>query len=331
MPEGRRRRSPIVGLGIGVAISALALWLALRNVSLGEVGAAITSASAAQLSIGVLLILTTFPILGLRWHAVAGGRAGPRPTMIEWTLIGAAVNNVLPGRLGEVTRAAGLARDTRRSAFAAFGTVVIDRLSDLTLLAFCLAVTVLASPVPHWVRWIVALGSATALAGVTAVALIVWAVRRRGVPTRGRWRVRVGAFAQGLDCIDSWRAAGRVARWALCVWAAWMTGAWWIAQSVGVVLSPVEVVFMTGIVGIGSAIPSAPGFIGTYHWLASSTLVLYGVGRPEALAFAVLVHASWFVPTTLAGCGLMVRRGVTWSSPRAVAIPPPAERHANPT
>jgi uncharacterized protein (TIRG00374 family) len=251
--------------------------------------------------------------------------------MIELTLIGAAVNNVLPGRLGELARAAGLARDTRRSAFAAFGTVVIDRLIDMSVLAVCLAATVAWSPVPYWVRWIVALGSASAIAGVVVVAVIVAMVRRRGVPTAGRWRVRLGAFAQGLDCIGSWRAALRVALWAVCVWSAWMVGAWFIARSLGVSLSAIEIIFMTGIVGLGSALPSAPGFIGTYHWLASSTLVLYGVARPDALAFAVLVHASWFVPTTLGGCALMLRRGVTWTSLRSVSVPPPIERNANPT
>lgn len=316
---------------MGIAVSALALWLALRNVDLAELGDALTGASAGPLGLGALLILGTFPLLGLRWHAVAGARAGRRPTMIELTLIGAAVNNVLPGRLGELARAAGLARDTRRSAFAAFGTVVIDRLTDLSILAACLVATVLWSPVPHWVRWIVAVGSATALGGIAVVAVIVAIVRRRGVPRRGRWRVRLGAFARGLDCIDSWRTAARVALWGAGVWSAWMTGAWLVARSVGVALSPVEIIFMTGVVGLGSALPSAPGFIGTYHWLASSTLVLYGVARPEALAFAVLVHAAWFVPTTLVGCGLMLRRGVTWSSLRSVSVPQPVEGNANPT
>jgi uncharacterized membrane protein YbhN (UPF0104 family) len=110
-----------------------------------------------------------------------------------------------------------------------------------------------------------------------------------------------------------------------------MTGAWLVARSVGVAMTVIEIVFMTGIVGLGSALPSAPGFIGTYHWLASSTLVLYGVARPEALAFAVLVHASWFVPTTLVGCALMLRRGITWNSLRSVSLPPPVGRNATPT
>jgi uncharacterized membrane protein YbhN (UPF0104 family) len=110
-----------------------------------------------------------------------------------------------------------------------------------------------------------------------------------------------------------------------------MIGAWFVARSLGIPLTAIEVVFLTGIVGLGSALPSAPGFIGTYHWLASSTLVLYGVARPDALAFAVLVHAAWFVPTTLCGCALMLRRGMTWGSLRAVSVPPPVERNANPT
>ena len=56
------------------------------------------------------------------------------------------------------------------------------------------------------------------------------------------------------------------------------------------------------------AIPSSPGFIGTYQWLGVSTLGVVGVGHVHAFAFSVLMHAVWYVPTTLAGIALGIRR-----------------------
>ena len=57
---------------------------------------------------------------------------------------------------------------------------------------------------------------------------------------------------------------------------------------------------------LGVAIPSSPGFIGTYQWLSVSVLALFDVDRTDAFAFSVLMHAAWYVPTTLAGAGLLV-------------------------
>jgi uncharacterized membrane protein YbhN (UPF0104 family) len=72
-------------------------------------------------------------------------------------------------------------------------------------------------------------------------------------------------------------------------------------------LSPAEALFVTAIVNLGVSIPSSPGFIGTYQWLCVSALGLFSVDRGDAFAFAVLMHAVWFVPTTIAGLVLLLR------------------------
>jgi uncharacterized membrane protein YbhN (UPF0104 family) len=83
-----------------------------------------------------------------------------------------------------------------------------------------------------------------------------------------------------------------------------------VARSIGIELSPVQTLFVAGVVNLGVAIPSSPGFIGTYQWLVVAALGVFGVGASEALAFAILLHALWYVPTLLVGGGLLVRRGV---------------------
>ena len=52
----------------------------------------------------------------------------------------------------------------------------------------------------------------------------------------------------------------------------------------------------------------SPGFIGTYQWLCVTSLALFGVGGNPAFAFSILLHALWFVPTTLAGLAILLRR-----------------------
>ncbi len=58
---------------------------------------------------------------------------------------------------------------------------------------------------------------------------------------------------------------------------------------------------MTAVLNLGSAVPSSPGYVGTYEWLGVASLGLLDVGHEQALAFTILVHAAWYVPTTLFG------------------------------
>jgi uncharacterized membrane protein YbhN (UPF0104 family) len=70
---------------------------------------------------------------------------------------------------------------------------------------------------------------------------------------------------------------------------------------VGLELSVLEALFVTGVMNLGVAILASPGYVGSYQWLAVASLGLFDVAREEALAFAILMQAVWYVPTTLAG------------------------------
>jgi uncharacterized membrane protein YbhN (UPF0104 family) len=99
----------------------------------------------------------------------------------------------------------------------------------------------------------------------------------------------------------------------------WAAGAALAAQAVGLELTVVQALFVTAAVNLGVAIPSSPGFVGTYQWLGVSALALFGVGRDDALAFAIVLQAVWYVPTTLVGAALLARGARAWgASPRIV-------------
>ena len=65
----------------------------------------------------------------------------------------------------------------------------------------------------------------------------------------------------------------------VAAWLLWAVGLWLVADALSIHLALWQAAFMTGLVNLGTAIPSSPGFIGTYQYLAVSTLGLFGVGR----------------------------------------------------
>jgi uncharacterized membrane protein YbhN (UPF0104 family) len=92
-------------------------------------------------------------------------------------------------------------------------------------------------------------------------------------------------------------------------WFAYAGAAICAGRSVGFHLSLVDALFATAVLNLGAAIPSSPGFVGTYQWLAVVSLGAAGIGRASALAFAILLQAVWYVPTTLLGGASLVGRG----------------------
>ena len=313
-------------LVLGGLVSVAAIVLATRGIDLAKVGSAITSASPAPLAVGSLLILCSYPLLAMRWRTIAADIGPPGVvTMTEIVFIGAAVNNALPARLGEVARAVGLSRTSRSPILTSFGTVVVDRVADVIFFAAAFGLTVAAAPTPGWVQWVGVGGAILTIALVGALAGVSLYMRQRGDSTPGgRVARRLVALGEGLSCVRTWGGVGRAAVLTLAAWGVWMAGLWCIAESLGIRLSVSEVLFTTGLLGLGSAVPSAPGFIGTYHWIAASALGLFGVGGADALAFAVLLHAAWFIPSTVIGAILMVRWGLSFAALRRMSITTPA-------
>ena len=78
-----------------------------------------------------------------------------------------------------------------------------------------------------------------------------------------------------------------------------------VARSVGIDLAPLDAVFVASALALGVAIPSSPGYVGTYQWLGVASLGLLDVPVNEALAFSILMQASWYIPTTLVGGAIL--------------------------
>ena len=61
---------------------------------------------------------------------------------------------------------------------------------------------------------------------------------------------------------------------------------------------------------LATAVPSTSGGIGPFELLAKETLVRAGVGAGLATAYAVVIHATLWVPVTIAGAVLLMIEGV---------------------
>ena len=297
---------------VGIAVGALFLWLAVRDADLAAVQDVLADADPGLVALAVGAFGVVYGFQSGRWRRIAATPHVRLARFYEMTVSGVAVNNVLPGRVGDLLRARWLGLAARIPAGRAFGTVIIDRVCDLAVLVglLLLGIAAVASS-----GWLVNL----AVAGVLLLIVVgtVFLLSRIYVSTRSRDRHHRSLVRRlARDTVETLAEPlnrRRTATWlglSVCAWTAWSLAALLVARSLGVDISFTDCLFITAVLNLGSAIPSSPGFVGTYEWLGVAGLGLLGVDHEPALAFTILLHAAWYVPTTLVGGIALVTRGV---------------------
>jgi hypothetical protein len=303
-------RAVLVGLVVGVPASAVFLWLAFRDADPSAVWEAARDANLALIVPAAALVAVVYAFQAARWRRITAVESLGELRFVEMVVGAVACNNVLPGRLGELFRARWLAVAAPMPSGRALATVGLDKGSDVLVLFGFLVVSL---PFVASAAWVTRIVAGAALLIVVLVALFVLA--RAYARARHRERRERGLLRRiARDLVDTLaeplgrrRFAGALGLGALA-WGTFVVIVWLVARSVRIELEPMESVFVTAVISLGVAIPSSPGFVGTYQWLAVSALGILDVSRDDALAFSILLQASWYVPTTLVGGFLVLFR-----------------------
>lgn len=102
-----------------------------------------------------------------------------------------------------------------------------------------------------------------------------------------------------------------------------------VARALDIELGYPEAILIGAIAVLSTAMPAAPGYVGTFELAATGTATALGVPRTEALAMAILVHVIVLVPIAVAGAVVMVGTGSRLSSLAEEAEELQSEEHGD--
>jgi uncharacterized protein (TIRG00374 family) len=74
-----------------------------------------------------------------------------------------------------------------------------------------------------------------------------------------------------------------------------------VSGALGLPLNPIQWAFVIGVLALSTAIPAAPGSLGTYEFAGVAALGILGIGPSQALAATVLIHVIAALPPALLG------------------------------
>jgi len=316
----RGRTGAILRVGIGLAISIFSIWFVLRDVDLGAAWAIIKTANPAWLLLGLICLSVDILLRAVRWQRLILPiqRVRFRP-ILGYLLVGYLANNVLPARLGELVRSHYLGDRERISRASTLGTVVVERVVDIAVLVAIAALAILVLNVRGVVASAILVG--LAITGLLVVGLVIGIAAHR-LPGAARVAVIVerwpsaaeGArkLRDGLAVAGRPRTLGEALLLSIAAWGATVIAFAAIGQAIGLHLLIGEASLMAAGIALATAIPSGPGYLGTYELAAVKIAEALGRSSEQALALALLAHATVLVLTSVLGAGAFLRLG--WTS-----------------
>lgn len=312
---------------MGLAITAIFIWFVIRDVDFGLVVAAIREANWLLLvGLSVPSYLAIVQLRAMRWRHLTDPiqPIGLRP-LFRATAVGFMANNIFPLRVGEVVRPWYLSREVGAPPAALFGTVILERVIDTIMVVglAALAITlrgageggvlaqVAIALIPVAIAPMIGL-VVLRVAPNLVIGLVSWFLRP--FPARiGSYVIEaLGRFGEGLGALKGGAHLFWIGFYSIVIWFVvsaipMLAGFWALGIDFG---SPYETLVAAWVtlaaVGMAVAIPSAPGFFGTYHAACKIALEPFGVAPEVAVALGTLLHGVFW--TTLTLLGLLVLR-----------------------
>ena len=296
---------------LGVLLSVGALYFSLRDIDWAALGHTLLAVDPLRLLVCTLFIAAGICLRGWRWMVIAQQPDVPALTFARAVNLGIVGNQLLPGRVGELVRIFALLRLAPTGIAVALGSAVLDRAVDIAVLllsALSLSMAMANRVIPR--QWLVAMGvlalilvAGFALAGSRGFAIWLGALSARWLQ---RWPIRHESFLATFNAMTRGLCrrvpAISLLLAAVSVWLADYLAVTAALSCVGLDLPPEVPLLLWVSLAAGSALPSAPGFVGIYQLAAIWSLSIYGVPEYQAIAVAfVLQGVTLLVSLALAG------------------------------
>jgi glycosyltransferase 2 family protein len=294
---------------LGIAISLIAGWLVLRSVDLASAAAVLRTADPAWIAVMFVTVCLDVAARGARWQVLLAPIASiPYRRVLGYTYIGYLANNVLPARLGELVRSHSLGEKEGVARTTVLGTVVVERVVDTVIVVAIASVAVLVLSVRGVMTSAVLLGLAFAALLVIGLGLGVAAHRLPGADRVAayvaRWPrvVALGRMLrEGLAVVAHPRTLVGAVLFSIIAWSASIVTFLAAGKAVGIELTVAQGALLSSGVALATIVPSGPGYLGTFELTAVGICGLFGIGRDEAFAMALLVHVMLLAVTSVGG------------------------------
>lgn len=290
-------------LGVGFAVSAFFLWVSLQKVDVHSLGDAFRTINyllillcAGALWLGIVLRAT-------RWRVIAGLPNSEHHNYLRATKFGLLANLLFPGRAGEFVRVITLTKVSQSTLSASVASALIDRLVDVFVLLFSASILYFLFPVSAQLGKLLTV--LFLLGWIITIAVVIYS-KSSGIRDAlisklvsrwlRRWPIQPEIFLSELRA--EFRRSLRfccslelVGLATLILTIDYFTIA--LLLYAFKLTLPMEAPLLLWVfLSAGSALPSAPGYVGIYQVAAVWGLSIYLIPAATAVALATVLQVT---------------------------------------
>jgi uncharacterized protein (TIRG00374 family) len=310
MSNGNKRTFLIL---LGTAFGGVFLYMAFKDVSWPEFVHGLKQVDPIYFIPCTLLVIAIQFFRAVRFGLILNPFC-PMKMKDLWDLLNiwAGASMILPIRLGELVRPY-LLRQRGGTFSSGFGAVMVERFFDLSGLVLLLGVVLWKNPNADIFYSYLGLGLLLVLAAGYLVVLLILARRdafQSFVEKLLSWlpekaSLFLGKIVQqlvdGFGIMASFRQAVVILACSVLIWILFSVMTYLFLLAFAVDAPFLVAVTIQVFICFGVALPSAPGFIGTFHAACRYALAIFGIQAVVAISFATVYHLFSLVSNLLLG------------------------------
>jgi glycosyltransferase 2 family protein len=309
VPGGKAK---VISLTIAGVLAAVLLYYSLRGIEWRLVAHIIARARPGGLALTAGIGTLTLFLRACRWRILLNAEGTVRVDTAFWaTAAGYFGNNFLPARAGELVRSFMISSRAGLDGAFVLATALAERAADAVALVVISAAVLLTLPdPPAWLSGAARPFALLALVAALGIAVLplLGSVGRTAIeraPLPHSWRPRLIELMEhalrGLRAFhDTRRLSGFLALTAI-IWCLDALGAVITASALGLRMPFAAAFLLIASLGLGSALPSTPGYVGIYQFVAVTVLGPFGFSPSDAIAYILVAQALNYVVIGLWG------------------------------
>ncbi|HOX14908.1 MAG TPA: lysylphosphatidylglycerol synthase transmembrane domain-containing protein [Smithellaceae bacterium] len=288
----------LLGIGLGIVL----IYFSVRGIDFNETLTDLKKVHLGYAGLSLFFIILMQALRSYRWGVILE----PMEKISQFTLfavtsVGFLAIAAIPARIGELARPYLIAKRSSINMSSALGTIIVERVLDsLAVLTITVAVFILQD-LPSWMFKSGILFFSLTMLVIACMIGLIWRRERavkiidwilRWLPGKLAQKVNhvIHHFIDGFQVITDVNSLLYLLLLSAVVWLVDVAAIYTLFLAFGFNLSVLAAFVVMVILIAGIAIPTAPGFIGNWHYACILGLSLFGIAKPEGFSFALVYH-----------------------------------------
>jgi uncharacterized protein (TIRG00374 family) len=322
----KNTRKIILGLA-GLLISIISICFIGKKIDFNEAFELVKKVNFFVYFFLMFVYISTFFLRAARWKLMLRDVQNiSYGDCLRGVVVGFAGNNFIPARGGEIFRMEFFSRETKLNRVTSLSSVFAEKVLDGLILVIILLISLgLNSQLlqTHWLQKLtitVTFLFFALLFVLIAIKIfgekIIHFLNRKPSGIKTKIGALIEKIRQALLFLRLDFNSFNILCLSTLIWliegSVFVTGMWIFHLDINVILAGY---FTLTIVNFGLLVPSSPAYIGVFQGMTIISLLLFNVSKEMALSVSILIHISQFVPITIWGLFIILKRSINYLKP----------------